>query len=256
MTPPAQGAAKAGGMAWVKLDDGFADHPKIAKVGGFGAWLQIQALCYANRNLTDGFLPWAVARAFAGHGIDMADGSTRAWRLAQTCGMAGRDLHEVDWPGVLVDAGIWELAPGGYRIHDYDQYQPSKAAVLAERTQWKLRQQRHRGLSRGVSRRESRVSHASPVPVPEEEQKKLAIARKEKSSRAERAQRASTWPQDFTLNTARHALGCEIGAEMPWEWNKFKDHHQAKGSRFCNWDAAWRTWLRNTIDFQQRRGRG
>jgi len=43
------------------------------------------------------------------------------------------------------------------------------------------------------------------------------------------------------------------GVEMPWEWNKFKDHHQAKGSRFVSWDAAWRTWLRNAVDFRTRR---
>src|SRR5262245_34662037 len=56
----------AGGvmMAALTLDDGFADHPKIAQVGAFGAWLQVQALCYAHRNSTGGFLPQDVADGF------------------------------------------------------------------------------------------------------------------------------------------------------------------------------------------------
>ena len=65
-------------MAWVKIDDGFCDHPKIAKVGAIGAWIQIQALCYANRNLTDGFIPSGVARSFLGRGVIRDDEIGRA----------------------------------------------------------------------------------------------------------------------------------------------------------------------------------
>src|SRR5262249_10212766 len=67
--------------------------------------------------------------------------------------------------------------------------------------------------------------------------------------------RATRWPADFTLTDGRMGLGKDLGVEMPWEWNHFKDHHQAKGSRFLDWDAAWRTWLRNAVDFQERRAR-
>lgn len=33
----------------------------------------------------------------------------------------------------------------------------------------------------------------------------------------------------------------------------FLDHHRAKGSRFIDWTAAWRTWLRNEIKFSSTR---
>jgi hypothetical protein len=36
------------------------------------------------------------------------------------------------------------------------------------------------------------------------------------------------------------------------EFGKFKDHHMAKGSLMLNWDAAWRTWIRNSIEFKQK----
>ena len=52
-------------MPWVKIDDHFSEHPKHARVGppGWGYWLA--GLAYANRNLTDGFIPHAVAYSLA-----------------------------------------------------------------------------------------------------------------------------------------------------------------------------------------------
>ncbi len=163
-------------MPWVRIDDGFVDHPKIARVGAMGAWLQLQALCYANRNLTDGFVPQDVAEAFAARGVLYVDEKRRRWKLGQTCGVVGRYVTEVDWPAVMVDAGLWEEVPGGYRIHDFDRYQPSRQQVLSERhrvaeSMRSLRAQR-RGKAestsqlRGVLHRNMPVSYTTPVPVP------------------------------------------------------------------------------------------
>jgi len=132
-------------MAWVRLDDGFAEHPKVLQVGAFGAWVAVQGLCYANRNLTDGFVPFAIAQSFVTRGAVRIDGDAQ-WTLGETTGHAGYDITDVDWCAVLVDAGIWERAPGGYRIHDYEQYQPSKADVLS------LREQRADAGRRGGTR--------------------------------------------------------------------------------------------------------
>jgi DNA-binding transcriptional MocR family regulator len=40
--------------------------------------------------------------------------------------------------------------------------------------------------------------------------------------------------------------------EIHHEQNVFRDHHLAKGTRFKDWDAAWRNWLRNARKFQNR----
>jgi hypothetical protein len=170
---------------WVKIDDGFVEHPKIAKVGLIGAWLQLQALCYANRNLTDGFIPTGIADSFLRRGVlrleERPDGRELKWTVGEHSGHQGLDLPDTDWPTVMIAAGLWEQVAGGYRIHDYDTYQPTKAEVLAERAKWLDRQRRHREqtVSRGVSRRDSRVTHASPVPVPvrrSSEQEDLGLA--------------------------------------------------------------------------------
>lgn len=36
------------------------------------------------------------------------------------------------------------------------------------------------------------------------------------------------------------------------ETQRFLDHHRAKGSLFKDWQAAWRTWMRNSIKFRNK----
>lgn len=103
-------------MAWARLDDGFPEHPKVLAVGPFGLAVFVRALCYSARNLTDGFIPDAAIASFT---VDFARTS--------------RAAHAVDWPARLVEAGLWDVVDGGYQIHDYLAYNPSKEKVLAER---------------------------------------------------------------------------------------------------------------------------
>jgi hypothetical protein len=109
-------------MTWVRLDDSTPDHPKYASLGDLaplGLALQVRALCYANRYLTDGHLPTGAMP-----------------QLLRGFAPCQPDTGEViDWPALMVSAGIWETNGGaGYRIHDYADYQPSKAAIEADRT--------------------------------------------------------------------------------------------------------------------------
>lgn len=43
-------------MGWVKLDDGYPTHPKIIQAGSGGVALDVAAMAYAARHLTDGFI--------------------------------------------------------------------------------------------------------------------------------------------------------------------------------------------------------
>lgn len=119
-------------MAWVKLDDGFPEHPKVAQAGDMAAWLYICGLTYANRQLTDGFIPDAIVPRLTG--------------LKGSAALAKR----------LVDASLWELAEGGYQIHDYLNYQPAAGKVVQERQDnatrmADLRRRRSTGATRSVT---------------------------------------------------------------------------------------------------------
>jgi len=53
-------------------------------------------------------------------------------------------------------------------------------------------------------------------------------------------------PDDFSVNDRMVVLAKENGWPSPAsEIEAFKDHHIAHGSMMADWDAAFRTWLRN-----------
>jgi hypothetical protein len=244
-------------MGWVRIDDGFADHPKIARIGPFGTWMQIQALCYANKNLTDGFIPFAVARGFMAR-ADRVDGEGRIWTTGEFSGVVGHDPDDTDWPELLVEVGIWEPRPGGYQIHDYPEYQLTKAEILAIRGATRARVERYRGRRNAVTNAVGNAvgngvgnSPPNPNPNPKEEEEKGSVSVRAKN-RAPRATKVP-WPDDFTLTEERAGWGRDAGIEVAWEWNKFKDHALRDGATHKNWNAAWRYWIRNAVDLAHRR---
>ena len=100
-------------MPWVRIDEEFPDHPKVVGAGPLGIAMQVAALCYSNRHLTDGFVPRSAARRL----IDLD----------------GLPVTPDDVIGALLTVGMWTRADGGYRIHDYDKYQFSRDEVEARR---------------------------------------------------------------------------------------------------------------------------
>lgn len=57
-------------------------------------------------------------------------------------------------------------------------------------------------------------------------------------------------PSDKNLSDAqKHGLSPE---EISHEAEQFRNHHQARGNAFKDWDAAWRTWLGNVGRFGNR----
>ena len=45
------------------MEDTFCEHPKVETLADLPFRLHVKAICYANRNLTDGFIPTVAARA-------------------------------------------------------------------------------------------------------------------------------------------------------------------------------------------------
>lgn len=58
-----------------------------------------------------------------------------------------------------------------------------------------------------------------------------------------------SFPVDFTLSPELASLAIKRGLDPTATFAHFKDHHTAKGSRFVDWVAAWRTWLANSGRF-------
>lgn len=113
---------------WVKIDDGFATHPKILTAGIIALGIQIRAICYASQNQTDGVLPLSciplLLTGLAHISIETGGNNLVGW---------GLDAEEVDWPSHMVEHGLWDQHEKGYVIHDFLEWNVSKS----ERDAWK-----------------------------------------------------------------------------------------------------------------------
>jgi hypothetical protein len=113
-------------MAWVKLTDDFYDHPKFYEAGPLGLSLWTVGIAWCNRNLTDGFIPRAKARTL----LDFDRLSIETGTVGELASF-GQDVDSDYVIQILLDCGLWEPVNGGYIVHDYLDYQPSAAEVIA-----------------------------------------------------------------------------------------------------------------------------
>lgn len=113
-------------MPWVRLDENFPDHPKMVAVGPLGRDLFVSTLCYCNRHLTDGFIPRAQLPLLANYDDHLLESDATlpgmpekvtVWQLAEA----------------LISVGAWVTVDGGFRVHDYATYQPTRAEIQSER---------------------------------------------------------------------------------------------------------------------------
>ncbi len=91
-------------MTWARLDDSFCDHPKVDHLTDGAFRLHVAAICDASRFLTDGFI-----------------NKDRPQRLVRR--------YKPSLAAELVAAGVWNVTPDGWVIHDYKDWNPSAEQV-------------------------------------------------------------------------------------------------------------------------------
>lgn len=130
-------------MTWTKLDDGFDDHPKILGLSLVAEIVQVRALLYANRFRTDGHIP--------------AGAMSKLLRGSERLRLDGRKIAAEDVVQELLEAGVWEKngAPG-WLVHDFHDFQPSKAS-LEERNEKKRAAGQKGGIRSGQARARNRL---------------------------------------------------------------------------------------------------
>jgi hypothetical protein len=97
-------------VTWIKLHDGFAEHPKVLALSSPAFRLHVSALCFCGRNLTDGRITAPALRGLLG-----------------TSSASRKHVLE------LVTAGLWEADNGEHHVRDFLQWNRSKAEVEARR---------------------------------------------------------------------------------------------------------------------------
>lgn len=115
-------------MTWFKVDDRLHAHRKARVAGLPAVGLWVLAGSWAADVLTDGFVP--VTQPYAWGGTD---------ELAQR----------------LVDAGLWlpteQAGERGWLFHDWPDFQPTRADVMAKRVSDRERMRRWRAARNGVT---------------------------------------------------------------------------------------------------------
>jgi len=89
---------------WLKVVASITKQPKFMTISPSASWLWLGGVGYCRESDTDGFIPNAVMPT-----------------LAPTVSLPTKHAK------VLCDAGLWERVEGGYRVHDYLDWNPSKA---------------------------------------------------------------------------------------------------------------------------------
>ena len=102
-------------MAWVRIHDGAMSHPKIIGLTATAFRLWVAGLSYCQQHLTDGVIPQVAIPALLGKKTD-AD--------------------------ALVAAGLWHRHESGYVVHDYADWNDTRAVVTSKKTQAKQRHER------------------------------------------------------------------------------------------------------------------
>lgn len=127
-------------MPFIRLSDDFDDHPKFSALsdGAFRLWCQ--TLAYSRRYETDGVVPLQTVK------------TRRAYSAAR--------VSELVKPWKAGENPLWKLDDGSIVIHDYLEWNHSKAETQAKREQDAGRQRKRRlqPVSQHVSQRDNTVT--------------------------------------------------------------------------------------------------
>jgi len=126
-------------MSWARLDDKFHGNPKVMAAGLPALGLYALGLSYSADQLTDGQVPRKLVTGWPG------------WSAAAR---------------QLVEVGLWETTEGGWQVHDYCDWNPSRDQVLRDRRSGSKRKQKARdnGVTPAGQIPESGRSHTGRTP--------------------------------------------------------------------------------------------
>ena len=152
-------------MPFIRLSDDFDDHPKFSALsdGAFRLWCQ--TLAYSRRYETDGVVPLATVKTRRAYSAPRVAELVKPWKAGEN--------------------PLWRLDDGSIVIHDYLEWNHSKAETQAKREQDAGRQRKRRltPVSQRVSQRDISVTVSGQHAVvpdmgmdPREEKESNAIA--------------------------------------------------------------------------------
>lgn len=180
-------------MAWIKVESSVSRNRKFVKAGPAASWLWVCGLAYCQEGLTDGFIPTEA--------LDFL-GVKHARRLSLQ----------------LVLAHLWDVADGGWRVHDYLGH--NKPASDVRRLQ---DERRTAGAQGGKASGESRRAEANAKQHAEATAKQPANPAVPEISKAEQS-RATERARASSLGTGLLKPHGNVAFEGPRVYVPWKEH--------------------------------
>ncbi len=284
-------------MGWVRVSDDFYDNEKMGELGPVAVALWIASLAYCNRNLTDGFISANKMRGLidcSGLEVshpddDYASPESQAIRQLVFAEVLHESGHNCTTCIVAQEKQGNNPHPkrGRYLIHDYLQYQMSKADIEAkaaanrQRVQaWRKNQKNSagNGVGNGSSNDDSNESCNSvrtdevqtpqpqPQPQPQEEVQttsgaELALMDNSpqppaKAGGTKKRKKPSIplpdgyYPREDSIEKIKQEFPTLTNLDFTNEHRKFCDHALQNDRRCVEWDSAWRNWMRNSQSYR------
>jgi hypothetical protein len=103
-------------MSWLKVDDGFEDHPKVEPLSHEAHRLWVRAACWCRKPAnahTNGFVPEGLLEVIAKRMAPLRKLKVYANELVNARA------------GGTKEHGLWEPREGGWQFHDWQDYQPA-----------------------------------------------------------------------------------------------------------------------------------
>jgi hypothetical protein len=209
----------------------------------------------------------------------------RSWHGAPTDNKWLMIARRADVPAGVVSAVVWALfdyasqnenrgSVEGFDVETYATFsgfdEAKIAAVIAALTEknvivsgvlsaWQRRQPKREDNStervrqhRNAMKRDE--THGNARVDKEKEKKVLGADAPTPLSKSKRV--SSAIPEGFALDDAMRKFAGDrgfVGVNVERMFERFSNHHRAKGSRFADWHAAWRTWVGNQVEFDAQR---
>lgn len=206
-------------MPWFRNDDTLPFHWKVLIAGNSAMGLWVRAGAWASAYLTDGFLPGHVALAI---------------------GTAAEVEH-------LVAAGLWEPVDGGYRFHDWEDYNPSREETEAKRRGTVARQRKYRQRHAEPAAIEAprNALHDASLTAPRPDPTRPVSSNEETLSGSRRSPERPL-PEDWMPTASHRRLAAERGVTLEWQADRFRDHAATNDRRCRNWNMAFTSWLKQS----------
>lgn len=219
-------------MPWFKIDDGFWSHPKTLRLSDGAQALWMRAGSWSMHHLTDGFIP--------DYALPILSAKPR-------------------YVNELRTVSLWFSVQDGNQFHDWEEYQPTREKVLAERQAAAERKRTSRERSQRDGRRDSVRGSADAAPTPTRPDPTRPITTSNEvveipRTRGSRVDATWTPSAESVAKMKAECPGVDLDRELPAFIDYWIAQPGAKGVKL-DWDATWRNWMRRKAGDQKPRAK-